>query len=460
MMNAHKKLAVGFSLAVGLLFMALGSISTPASAAEPTDDYETIQKSTVRVIARYRSNGRVIFRHGTGWIIEAADKENNAGLGTIVTAAHVVNGAYRITITENGSDDAIVATVKAIDRKRDLAFIEVKDLSGSALTLTQKLPKLGQSLKTFGFTAASDRETEERHAKSASLKSGTLSETNRREGALDYIEHDIPINPGYSGGPLLDNCGRVIGLNFRVGVQRGSLGLPSVAPGVSIAMGTNEIVKFAGDENVGVQRDDSECGEKAAVVVPIERKKPTDTTGTKSSESEPTDQGFSSNQIIAAIVVGLGLLITALAILLFAKKNKTAAEPEPAPIPSKTSVDGGANTTTSHHHGTTISLSGRDPSGNPIDIKFASSEAQKDGLWIGGDPTEVTGHISDDRSNRLISRVHAKIGFDGSNFTVMDNKSTNGTFIGNRKLKPMSVEIIKSRDVIKVADISLTVHVS
>ena len=46
-------------LSLLLIGLAQFGNETEANAAEPTEDYEVIQKSTVRVLARYRSRGRV-----------------------------------------------------------------------------------------------------------------------------------------------------------------------------------------------------------------------------------------------------------------------------------------------------------------------------------------------------------------------------------------------------------------
>lgn len=450
-------------LRVSLVLFGLGVVLfTPNAikAAEPTENYEDIQKSTVRVVARYYSNGRNRFRYGTGWIIEAADKKDNAGLGTIVTAAHIVQGANRITVLENGSDEAIVSTVKARDRKRDLAFIEVKDLSGTALTLTQVMPSIGAPLKTLGFTSASDSAEQDRVAPTSSIKSGGLSKSFRGDGALDLIEHDVIVNPGYSGGPLIDKCGRIIGLVTRNGgfIDLGQNGNINTAQGVGFGIAANEIVKFAGDENVSFQRDESVCGEKAVAAPAIA--KPAIETSRSDASEEKQDTGFSFNQIVATIVIALGLLITSLAVYLFAKKNKGSEEPEVDTSSAPTSFEPAIGGKTGHETGAQIVLSGRDPSGQPIALKFSSNDLQGEGVWVGADPSEVKGHIGDERDNRLISRVHAKIGFDGTSFTIMDNKSTNGTYIGNRKLDAMAIETLQSGDVVKLADISISVRVS
>lgn len=468
-------------MALGGLLALLASSMVPtgaAQAAEKVSDYEQIRESTVRIVVTYRSGGRNRLRYGTGWLVESVDAENNAGLATVATAAHVVRGARRILIIEDGSTDGVNAEIKAMDNDRDVAFLEAKDLRGQALTMTQVRPKLGASLTTLGFTRASDREDEERAAAEASLKSGILSRELRGEKSLDLFEHSIELNPGYSGGPLLDECGRVVGIVVRSGgyLDLGEAGAISTSQDIGFAIAANEVIKVAGDENVEFTRDDSECGVKEA---PVET--PTDTpTGANSLDAtDDTDSGSafdgSGNGLIAGAIIALGLLIAAIAIFLLMRRSPSsvsqgevepAPAPAPAPVPSGSDstttsiVGGGAASKTSVASVSQINLTGTDPQGKPISIAFGSGDLAGSGALLGANRSTVAGFVDDQRGQRLVSREHAHLSFDGQNYQVTNQDATNGTFVGSRKLGPAETLPLKDGDTLTLADVALTVSIS
>jgi putative serine protease PepD len=61
------------------------------------------------------------------------------------------------------------------------------------------------------------------------------------EGA-QYLQHDAEVNPGNSGGPLVDSCGRVVGVNTQVAYIPGQV---SRAPGINFAIGSADAQRLA-----------------------------------------------------------------------------------------------------------------------------------------------------------------------------------------------------------------------
>jgi S1-C subfamily serine protease len=164
---------------------------------------------------------------GSGFVL---DKKGN-----ILTNAHVVDGAQRVTVRFGDSSTQVPAKVVGTDNSKDLAVLRVDP---SAVTL-HPLP-LGDSSKMhvgdpvaaignpFGF----DR----------TITTGIVSALQRQITAPDgftidhVIQTDAAINPGNSGGPLINSRGQVIGINAQIAT--GGSGDSNVGIGFAIPIQT------------------------------------------------------------------------------------------------------------------------------------------------------------------------------------------------------------------------------
>ncbi|THD72877.1 PDZ domain-containing protein [Thalassobius vesicularis] len=126
-----------------------------------------------------------------------------------VTNAHVVKRATRVVLRHRDGR-TVVARVIARDEKRDLALIELDEATfGPGLEPALGLPGLGDEVYALGAPLEADQ----------TVTRGIVSVVARQVQAgvpVRYIQHDAAINPGSSGGPLLDGEGRVVGLNARI----------------------------------------------------------------------------------------------------------------------------------------------------------------------------------------------------------------------------------------------------
>jgi putative serine protease PepD len=139
---------------------------------------------------------------GTGFVVD--------GKGNIVTAAHVVNGASSITVTfQDGTTRK--ATLLGKDNATDVAVLKV-DPSGLtlhplALGSSANLD-VGDNVAAIGDPFTYDR----------SISTGIVSGLDRTISAPNgftvahAIQTDAALNPGNSGGPVLDSSGKVIGI--------------------------------------------------------------------------------------------------------------------------------------------------------------------------------------------------------------------------------------------------------
>ena len=124
--------------------------------------------------------------------------------GLIVTNYHVVDGAKAIEVRSGGQGHPAKVVVQ--DPANDLAILQT-DLSGRPLPIgSSRTSVRGDDVLTLGFPLV-DAEGQNQKA--------TFGRINALTGIGDdsrYLQIDVPIQPGNSGGPLLNKRGEVIGV--------------------------------------------------------------------------------------------------------------------------------------------------------------------------------------------------------------------------------------------------------
>jgi S1-C subfamily serine protease len=164
---------------------------------------------------------------GSGFVIDQA--------GTILTNAHVVNGATKVTV-QFQNKESVDAKVLGKDESTDLALLKVDatDLKLTPLTLgSSKGVQVGDPAIAIGNPFGLER----------TLTTGVISAVQRTIQAPnnfqidDVLQTDAPINPGNSGGPLIDATGKVIGINSQIATG-GSAGQGSVGIGFAVPIDT------------------------------------------------------------------------------------------------------------------------------------------------------------------------------------------------------------------------------
>jgi serine protease Do len=185
-------------IARALCFVVLAGAGVGAAekfASEPPDVIalaERAQKSVV-VITHYGRNGKQD-GVGTGFVV-AAD-------GLIATCLHVIGEARPITVELTDGRRLDATEVYASDRKLDLAVVRIVATNLPVLRLgDSEALKQGAPVVAIGHPAGLEH----------SVVQGVVSAKRDFEG-VELIQLAIPIEPGNSGGPLLDASGRVQGL--------------------------------------------------------------------------------------------------------------------------------------------------------------------------------------------------------------------------------------------------------
>ena len=129
--------------------------------------------------------------------------------GYMLTNHHVVEGADKITVTLNDRTE-LDATLVGSDERSDVAVLKVTGKQFPALPIgdSNRL-KVGEPVLAIGSPFGFDY----------SASAGIVSAKSRnfsRETSVPFIQTDVALNPGNSGGPLFNQRGEVIGINSRI----------------------------------------------------------------------------------------------------------------------------------------------------------------------------------------------------------------------------------------------------
>lgn len=163
--------------------------------------------------------------------------------GYMLTNHHVVNGADNITVTLNDRTE-LDATLIGSDERSDVAVLKVtggKNSQFPALPIgDSNAIKVGEPVLAIGSPFGFD------YSASAGIVSAK-SRSFSRETSVPFIQTDVALNPGNSGGPLFNQSGEVIGINSRIFSGTGGyMGLSFSIP-IDAAMDIYEQLKTSGE---------------------------------------------------------------------------------------------------------------------------------------------------------------------------------------------------------------------
>ncbi len=129
-----------------------------------------------------------------------------AATGRLLTNNHVVQGCGRM-VARNAAGQEQEAKVLATDRRRDLALLEIPPAFGPPLTFRAGPEvKRGESVITYGFPLFGLLSA------GPTLTTGDISALSGLRDNQTIYQISAPVQPGNSGGPLLDAQGNVIGV--------------------------------------------------------------------------------------------------------------------------------------------------------------------------------------------------------------------------------------------------------
>lgn len=184
-----------FSKLVSLMAIAYLGIFLPVAKAESEEQANIrVYKATSGAVVSIRTN----VGNGSGTIIDPS--------GLILTSAHVVRGASKITVSL-ANQQRYQTEVLAVSRSLDLALLKLQAVK-SPLPFVRLAPsaqvEVGQRVFAIGDPFGRFAGT---------LSTGIISRIDRQR---QLLQTDAALNPGNSGGPLLNSKGELIGISTSV----------------------------------------------------------------------------------------------------------------------------------------------------------------------------------------------------------------------------------------------------
>jgi len=208
---------------------ARADTEAPAPTPPPADDADLLDAYSEAVIGVVERVGPAV----VSLAVAAARRETRVGSGSgvvftpdgyVLTNAHVVSGARRLrALLTDGSESA--ATIVGADEATDLAVVRLDggplsyaELGASAgLRVGQLVIAIGNPL---GFSSTVSAGVVSALGRTMRATNGRLMES--------IVQSDVALNPGNSGGPLVDSRARVVGINTAMilGAQGISFSIP------------------------------------------------------------------------------------------------------------------------------------------------------------------------------------------------------------------------------------------
>ena len=244
---------------------------------------------------------------GSGFVVDTD--------GTIITNAHVVEGADSVQVRFDENGEFVDADVKGVDTSTDIAVLKIdpSDVDGDLTPIPlgdSSKAQVGDPVIAIGNPFGYSRTV------TTGIVSGLQREIQAPNGFTipDVIQTDASINPGNSGGPLLDANGRVIGINSQIatGGGQGSVGI-----GFSVPINTAKrlLPDLKAGETIehaflGVQMQDvtkqladdlNLASDKGALVVSVTKGSPADKAGLRGGRTQTSEGIAAGGDLIVAV---------------------------------------------------------------------------------------------------------------------------------------------------------------
>ena len=176
--------------------------------------------------------------NGTGFFV---------GEGFVVTNAHVVEGCDDPRVV-CGSDEPVRAHVLARDARNDLALLKV-NVAAEHVAVLRADVKVGEEIAAFGYPLQGMLST------GGNFTLGNVSALSGMQNDSRHVQITAPVQPGNSGGPVVDRAGNVVGVVVAVLMAHAR----GAAQNVNFAINVNALAGFLASNGVPFLTEASEC---------------------------------------------------------------------------------------------------------------------------------------------------------------------------------------------------------
>ena len=244
--SSIKKLSLALACVLGAV------VAAPVYA--DASDISAAARSVVRIVVFSAAEGQqTIVSIGSGVVVD----RNN-----VITNAHVVEQArfddsVEIVVVPSDGTQSYRATVSAVVARKDLALLQLSSGALVPASIFAGTVSDGADVFAIGYPASVDVALEQSEADvlrpQPPVKTrGTIS-SGRTSKSVESLLHTAPIAPGNSGGPIVDACGRVVGIN--------SFGSVANDGGAEFyfAISTRELAAFLDNQGVAFRTVRGDC---------------------------------------------------------------------------------------------------------------------------------------------------------------------------------------------------------
>ncbi len=358
----------------------------PAVASGEGVPIEQMKASTVRVLCKQIVGGT---HTGSGVITGAGDR--------VITNNHVIDCASSggEIIVIHSRQQRLTASVLWKSADKDLAVLSLGGSIGGAVPsfATSSMVSDAQTVYAMGFPGDADLSKDS--VFQVKITKGIISARTVVEN-LKIFQTDAAINSGNSGGPLFNESGQVVGINFMKIAKAGT-------GGIGYAIQADEVLPELDRLGIPYRRASAKGTADAPVSV-------APSASTQPSPIQPQPQNGTSAWIYLAVAIAIVLAGVAIYLSSTRKNLETPGPLTPGVPPA-----------------------GSRPVLLGVAGPFAGNEIPLDShsISLGRDPSQC--QLVFPKDSVGVGRLHCTLSFDEklTAFVLRDRNSTNGTFLGN-----------------------------
>ena len=402
------------------------SAPAPPPAPSPTSSFnmEALVPSVLRVVV---FNGDQLVALGSGVVVGRGDGGVYVATNYHVIAGGSANGIRVLAPARRNGGEDDEGRPQVIEREaeyrrsdtgrgKDIAILFVPGLDRPPVTLLEGRLNPDSEVRALGYPS-NDLALWRRIQPRPWITDGRVSATERSSitdggSAVDQIAHTADLNEGMSGGPLVDHCGRLVGLNAA---------FLNGANGANIAIGVDDVRRLAKELGAEVETDEGACGAEPPPRPAAPAAPPPPTTGLAALPAWLVPVGAG---LLILLALGAGLAV-------FLRRKRGSAAGAATPCPSGLLFVGVGDTVRDQQRA----------------VGRAELEA---GAELGRQPG-----FGDDST----SRRHVIVKWSGQGFVIRDVGSLNGTGVNGRDIRGLGDQPLAAGDFVTLGDRSASFRI-